>query len=322
MRKPCVSPPLVRLLELQGTALKDTEQQWNVRREARLYTATPVVGEVPYSYLKDATTTIRQLTLSRPLWPTGTPDLALYQRADVLAHNLMFDVVDQLQSKKLSPEKAEKVGQSEAKAFQADFDASLTNEPLYACIADAAVSSLESNLSVIDKPGFNPIGEAKVAQQQFVSQILVGKGLFGPQGPLGAVFTAPTNPFPYDEYYRLYTFSNATAKREVLSQATTYYRVFSDSVDNTPPVNESNYKGAYTSTQDFRDSATAIRDLALDQSWYHPNLATMKVDVNVPAGTTVYVGTAAPILQGVYAPEPSPSLYPGGRKPDGHPPPR
>ena len=47
-----------------------------------------------YFYLKDATTTIRQLTLSRPLWPMGTPNLSLYQRADTLAHNLEFDVVN------------------------------------------------------------------------------------------------------------------------------------------------------------------------------------------------------------------------------------
>jgi hypothetical protein len=38
----------------------------------------------------------------------------------------------------------------------------------------------------------------------------------------------------------------------------------------------------------------------------------MKVNVTVPAGTTVYVGTVAPIYQGVYSPEPYPSLYPGG----------
>ena len=38
----------------------------------------------------------------------------------------------------------------------------------------------------------------------------------------------------------------------------------------------------------------------------------MKVDVTAPAGTTVYVGAVAPIFQGVYSPEPSPSLYPGG----------
>ena len=56
----------------------------------------------------------------------------------------------------------------------------------------------------------------------------------------------------------------------------------------------------------------AIRKLALDQSYYHPNLATMKVDVVAPAGTTVYVGAVAPIPQGVYSPRLRPALYPGG----------
>ena len=129
---------------------------------------------------------------------------------------------------------------------------------------------------------------------------------------LSAVFTAPVNPFPYTQYYRMYTFAGASVSSAVLTQPTTYFRVFSDPVNNVPPVVENNSKGAYLSTQDSFDSAAAISDLALDQSWYHPNLATMKVDVTVPAGTTVYTGTVAPIFEGVYSPEPYPSLYPGG----------
>ena len=120
------------------------------------------------------------------------------------------------------------------------------------------------------------------------------------------------NPFPYSQYYRLYTFSGAQVTMNVLGQATTYYRTFSDPVNNVPPVVENNYKGAYLSTQNSFDSTVAIQQLALDQSWYHPNLATMKVNVTVPAGTTIYVGTVAPIYQGVYSPERIPTLYPGG----------
>ena len=40
----------------------------------------------------------------------------------------------------------------------------------------------------------------------------------------------------------------------------------------------------------------------LDQSWYHPNLATMKVDVTVPAGTTVYTGTVGRSFRGCIHP--------------------
>ena len=38
----------------------------------------------------------------------------------------------------------------------------------------------------------------------------------------------------------------------------------------------------------------------------------MKVNVTVKKDTPVYIGDAAPILQGVYSPEKNPSLYPGG----------
>jgi hypothetical protein len=304
-----VAPRLIRLVDLQGDALAATENQWNQRRLAGLYTGS----NATYFYVKDATTTIRQLTLSRPLWPMGTPNLSLYQRADTLAHNLEFDVVNPLESQNPpSPATAKAVGLAEAKAFQADFDATLTARPFLRFLADAAASSLKKNLSVIGRPGINPASQAQVAQLQFATSMFAGQGLFGPQGPLSAVFTAPVNPFPYNQYYRLYTFGGAQVTASVLTQATTYYRTFSDPVTNVPPVVENNYKGAYLSTQDTFASSVAIQQLALDQSWYHPNLATMKVNVTVPAGTTIYIGTVAPIYQGVYSPELIPSLYPGG----------
>ncbi len=304
-----IAPRLIPLVDLQGNALAATENQWNQRRLAGLYTGS----NATYFYVKDATTTIRQLTLSRPLWPMGTPNLSLYQRADTLAHNLEFDVVNPLESQNPpSPATAKAVGLAEAKAFQADFDATLTARPFLKFLADVAAASLEKNLSVIGQPGINPASQAQVAQLQFSSTMFAGQGLFGPQGPLSAVFTAPVNPFPYSQYYRLYTFAGAQVAVNVLAQATTYYRTFSDPVNNVPPVVENNYKGAYLSTQDSFDSSVAIQQLALDQSWYHPNLATLKVNVTVPAGTTIYVGTVAPIYQGVYAPELIPSLYPGG----------
>ena len=303
-----IAPRLIPLVDLQGTALEATESQWNQRRLAGLYTGI----NATYFYVKDATTTIRQMTLSRPLWPMGTPNLSLYQRADTLAHNLQLDVVNPLESQDPpTPATAKAIALAEATAFQADFDATLTARPFLRFLADSAAASLKKNLSVIGQPGINPASQAQVAQLQFSSTMFAGQGLFGPQGPLSAVFTAPLNPFPYSQYYRLYTFAGAQVAVNVLAQATTYYRAFSDPVNNVPPVVENNYKGAYLSTQDSFDSSLAIQQLALDQSWYHPNLATMKVNVTVPAGTTIYVGTVAPIYQGVYSPEPIPSLYPG-----------
>jgi hypothetical protein len=305
-----IAPRLIPLIDLQGDALAATENQWNQRRLAGLYGSG---ANATYFYVKDATTTTRQLTLSRPLWPMGTPDLSLYQRADTLAHNLAFDVVSPLEGQNpSSAATAKAVSLAEARAFRADFDATLTARPFLRFLADTAAASLKKNLRVIGLPGINPASQAQVALLQFTSTMFAGAGLFGPQGPLSAGFTAPVNPFPYRQYFRLYTFTNAQVTETVLAQPTTYYRAFSDPVDNVPPVVENNYKGSYLSTQDSFSSSAVIQELALDQSWYHPNLATMKVNVTVPAGTTAYVGTVAPILQGVYSPEPIASLYPGG----------
>ena len=302
-----IAPRLIPLIDLQGNALIATETQWNQRRIAGFYGSDNGTGA--YYYLKDATTTVRQLTESRPLWPMGTPNLALYQRADTLDQNLTFDVINPLQyPTPVSAATAKAVGVAEARAFQADFDATLTARPMLRRLADSAAASLEKSLGVIGQSGVNPVAQWQTAQQQFAAAMFTGQGFFGPQGPLGKTFAIPTNPFTGADYVRLFTFTNAVATPVVLTQATTYYRYFSDALPvaaKSVPyvfVGENNYYGAYTSTQDFTNVGSAIQELALDQSWYHPSLATMKVNVTAPAGSTVYVGTAAPIYQGVFGP--------------------
>jgi hypothetical protein len=328
-------PGLVHLLDLQGTAFLDTEVQWQMRFQDNLYPTTrgdsAPLPDPTYNYLKAATTTVRQLTESRLLWPMDTPDLALYERADILAHTLATDVVNTLASGStphLSPVRAETLGLAEAQAFQADFDASLTTRPLFDRIAGAAVSTLEANLRSLIQQGVDPATQAQFAQQQFVQQMFAGTGLFGPQGPLHKEFQAPVNPFDNpqhtvnrtlspsgSQYATMYTFTDAKVTVVTLQTPTTYYRVFSDPAFTTmapSDENENNYEGTFDSTLKTFNPVTAIREFALDQSFYHPNYATMKVNVTALAGTTVYVGKVAPILQGVYSPESKPSLYPGG----------
>ena len=219
----------------------------------------------------------------------GTPDLALYDRADTLAHTLSMDVVNTLLPDgtktppwnwdSLSPMRraqvANDVGQAEAQAFKADFDLSLTAQPQIDQIADADVKTLETNLQKLVQSS-DPPAQAQYAQGQFVQDMFGPHGLFGPQGPLS--FKAPVNPFdnpqhivypsnkmPPDDtpsgidYYRMYTFTNANVKEEMLNMDTTYYRVISD--PEKPPVPENNYYGSYLSTQQFFNSQDAIRGL-------------------------------------------------------------
>ena len=89
------APAVAPLLDLQATALEDTETQWADRFQSGVYafqSSNP--SDWPYYYFKDSWTTITQLTQSRPLWPLGTPLPSLYQRADVYQHSLNFDVIN------------------------------------------------------------------------------------------------------------------------------------------------------------------------------------------------------------------------------------
>ena len=70
-------------------------------------------------------------------------------------------------------------------------------------------------------------------------------------------------------------------------------RVFSD---------DSSKQGRFLSTTLPLSRTYAIRRLALKQAW--GNRATKQVEATVPAGTTIYIGIAAP--------QDPPQLYPGG----------
>lgn len=89
------------------------------------------------------------------------------------------------------------------------------------------------------------------------------------------------------------TFLQATCSRSTLTAPQTFYRYFHS---------DSNRKGRYLSTDQFRDSSEAIRKLALHQAW--GNKAERQLSVTLPAGTVIY--------QGVVAPQAPSTCYPGG----------
>lgn len=89
------------------------------------------------------------------------------------------------------------------------------------------------------------------------------------------------------------TFLQSTCSRSTLTAPQTFYRYFSS---------DSNRKGRYLSTDQFRDSSEAIRKLALNQAW--GNQAKRQLSVTLPAGTVIY--------QGVVAPQAPSDCYPGG----------
>ena len=102
--------------------------------------------------------------------------------------------------------------------------------------------------------------------------------------------TASTCPLPPEIAA---TFLQSTCSRSTLTAPQTFYRYFSS---------DSNRKGRYLSTDQFRDSSEAIRKLALNQAW--GNQAKRQLSVTLPAGTVIY--------QGVVAPQAPSDCYPGG----------
>ncbi len=235
-----------------------------------------------------------------------------------------------------------KLALAEAQAFQADYDASLTQQPSIKAMVDRTVANVKRALKAINLNTGDPAVQASAGLSTFSSRIMTGNGLFGPQGPLHKSFQAPTNPFPNTpgDYSRLYTYTGAQVSKQTLGQAAmtvsfkgTEYAIFtrvnSDPVSSPPlptynPANpgpylaalkvvkENNFYGSYLSTDTFTSSSSAIAGDALDQSWFHPSAASSQVFVLAPVGTVVYQGTAAPIYQGLLRPQKTPSVYPGG----------
>lgn len=101
---------------------------------------------------------------------------------------------------------------------------------------------------------------------------------------------APNCPLPI---HLAATFLASTCSKKVLTQPQTFYRYFS---------NETNRYGRYLTTDRLTVNTDAIRSLAFKQNW--GNRAERSLRVTLPAGTTVF--------QGVVAPQPPRSCYPGG----------
>ena len=200
----------------------------------------------PYYYYKDSWTTITQLTQSRPLWPLGTPALSLYQRADAYEQNLSFDVINMFsfvssgqkafnqatvdahpyvvtagETPQIFISQIKTLALAEARAFQADYDATLTRQPSIQAMVDRTVMNVKRSLKAINLNTGDPAVQASAGLATFSSRIMTGSGLFGRHGPLRRSFQAPANPFPDTpgDYARLYTYTNASVTKQTLSQA-------------------------------------------------------------------------------------------------------
>jgi len=290
-------PGLNTLLQLQGEATRSAINSYKEQLDTGLITRTSDFNE-------DVFLVIQEMTLSRKVWPVGTPlqeFLVLSDEAkqglDALVQNLDTPGPGQLPAAA-----ADAVVHAESYAYQTEVLLGSTRSPLITNTVTLAVGCMVSHVdAAVGQSDFT--AQVQAAEQTFNATLIDPSGLFGSHGALGRFIKQPPNvpaPLKIDDAA---TFANLQY-REVKTTATM--------VVNRSFSVQANLKGRFLSTQLFATPTQAVRRQALDQSWYHTNAATFVADVTIPAGYTIYVGKVAPIYQGIFAREPVPSLYPGG----------
>jgi len=293
------NPRLYRLLDLQGEEIRSAIDSEKIQLDTGLPLTTSGFNE-------SAFLSIQELTLSRKLWPVGTPPEDLLIRSLEAKAGLDTLVVNQTRPKpptpRLTDAQAAAVVDNEVYAFQTDMLLAATQSPLITSTVDDAVHSLVTQVNAAVGSGHFAAQLSK-AERAF-ADVLVGRGgLFGPGGPLSRFLEQPPNVLDPLSIGDAATFTNLQY-REILTQAPLKaYRYFSV---------KANEYGRFLATGYFASPADAVRRAALDQSWYYTDPAYFVAFVTIPAHDVIYKGPVAPIDQGIFEREPSPGIYPGG----------
>jgi len=296
---------LNQLVQLQGSALDAQTAALYSKLMYGLESNTPASGTTS-SYYNDNLVTVEHLTMSRPLWPYGTPILNYINRTEVFETDLTSasGIIS-----KVGIGAAANLAQTEASSFTADINLSTLQRPGLDTFMNQQVGSLVSQIDTAAQSGVSGAAAFAAAIQSFTTATYnptTGSGYLGPRGAYGRYFVQPTTanqvpeattPLSYSTG-NTFSFGRYTAKK--LRQTVVYHRNFTDS---------SNEYGKYVTTSLYPNSAVAIRKSALDQTFQPPNTAFSVEDVSVGAGHYVIVGRVAPIYQGVLTPRNT--LYPG-----------
>ena len=296
---------LDNLVQLQGVALDAQTVALNAKRNDGLESDTPSPGTTSAFY-NDNLTTVEHLTLSRPLWPYGTPILDYINRTELFQTDLATAVSS---IPKLGIAAAANLAQIEAASFTADINLSTPQRSGLNTFMNQQVGTLLTQINAAAQSG--PSGAAAFAAavnsfKEATYDSTTGAGFLGPQGAYGRYFVQPTTadqvpttttPLSYSTGN---TFAFGRYKAKQLQKTAIYHRNFGDA---------SNEFGKFVSTALFPNSAVAIRKSALDQTFQPPNSAFYVEDVKVPTGHYVFVGRVGPIYQGVLTPRNT--LYPG-----------
>ena len=302
---------LDHLVLLQGVALDAQTVALNAKRNDGLVSDTPSPGTTSAFYNSNLTT-VEHLTLSRPLWPYGTPILDYTNRTELFETDLATAVKN---IQKLGIAAAANLAQIEAASFTADINLSTLQRPGLDTFMNQQVGTLLTQINAAAQSS-GPSGAAAFAAavQSFKTATYDktnGAGILGPAGCLRPVFrpahdrqsgTSEVTPLPYST---VNTFAYGRYKTKQLHTTALYHRNFG----NTSNEVASNEYGNFVTTALYPNSAVAIRKSAIDQTFLPLPTAFYVEDVYVPAGQYASVGRVAPIYQGVLTPRNT--LYPG-----------
>ena len=301
---------LDHLVLLQGAALDAQTVALNAKRNDGLVSDTPSPGTTSPFYNSNLTT-VEHLTLSRPLWPYGTPILDYTNRTELFETDLTTAVKN---IQKLGIAAAANLAQIEAASFTADINLSTLQRPGLDTFMNQQVGTLLTQINAAAQSS-GPSGAAAFAAavQSFTTATYDktnGAGYLGPRGAYGRYFVQPTtdNQVPAGKalpYSTVNTFAYGRYKTKQLHTTALYHRNFG----NTSNEVASNEYGSFVTTALYPNSAVAIRKSAIDQTFLPLPTAFYVEDVYVPAGQYASVGRVAPIYQGVLTPRNT--LYPG-----------
>ncbi|WP_165069617.1 hypothetical protein [Paludisphaera rhizosphaerae] len=286
-------PKTTSLLVQQGEALRQEIDSLKLQYDLGLITVST------FNY--DAYMEIKELTLSREVWPAGTPLSTFLVMATETSDGLSTIATTVQTTSTITDEQAAAVLKSEALAFQTEAILGATQQPQVAAPINLATSTFIAQVdAAVGQPNFAALIVS--ATTGFADALVNAGGAFGPGGSIGKRIQQPSvvaDPLAISD---VATFAHLQYREVVTTSTTVLHRNFTSASDRY---------GRFMTTDVFKSPAQAIRKLALDQSWYGTNQAYFVEDVTLPTGTRVYVGKVAPIYQGIFRREATPSLYPG-----------
>ena len=183
---------------------------------------------------------MEHLTLSRPLWPYGTPILDYINRTELFETDLTTAV--SIISTKLGIAAAANLAQIEAASFTADINLSTPQRPGLDTFMNQQVGTLLTQINAAAQSGPSGAAAFAAAVQSFTTATYdqtTGAGYLGPRGAYGRYFVQPTTAdqvpseaYTYARSALSYSTGNTFAygryKAKQLHKTAIYHRNFGD----------------------------------------------------------------------------------------------